>query len=183
MSEEWKAITGTDGWYEVSNQGRVRSWKGKGFGWVGKRLPEPKILQQGATRGGYLAVKLYVDGSKRCRGVHRLVLEEFIGPCPVGMEGCHKNGDPADNRLSNLRWDTPLSNAEDKRKHGTMPRGEHMYWAKLTPEKVREARQLYIPGHPEFGNKPLARRYGVSHGAMKNALKGNTWKHVEKDTD
>jgi hypothetical protein len=52
------------------------------------------------------------------RKVHRLVLETFVGPCPDGMECCHNNGDPADNRLENLRWDTLSSNAYDRVEHG-----------------------------------------------------------------
>jgi hypothetical protein len=35
------------------------------------------------------------------------------------MEGCHWNGNPADNRLTNLRWDTPAGNAADRERHGT----------------------------------------------------------------
>lgn len=45
--------------------------------------------------------------------VHRLVLEAFVGPCPPGMEACHWNGIPGDNRLHNLRWDTPSANNAD----------------------------------------------------------------------
>jgi hypothetical protein len=35
------------------------------------------------------------------------------------MEGCHENGDPTNNRLANLRWDTPGNNNLDKQRHGT----------------------------------------------------------------
>lgn len=53
------------------------------------------------------------------RLVHRLVLEAFVGPCPEGMEGCHGDGDPTNNSLGNLRWDTATSNQLDKVRHGT----------------------------------------------------------------
>jgi hypothetical protein len=33
------------------------------------------------------------------------------------METCHNNGNPADNRLENLRWDTHVANEADKRLH------------------------------------------------------------------
>lgn len=50
--------------------------------------------------------------------VHRLVLEAFVGPCPSGCEGCHYDGNPANNIVSNLRWDTTKNNCLDKRRHG-----------------------------------------------------------------
>jgi len=37
------------------------------------------------------------------------------------MFGCHGNGDPCDNRLANLRWDTPSSNSQDMLRHGNSP--------------------------------------------------------------
>lgn len=51
--------------------------------------------------------------------LHRVVLDAFIGPRPKGMEACHANGDPTDNRLVNLRWDTRSANAADSVRHGT----------------------------------------------------------------
>lgn len=53
----------------------------------------------------------------RC-AVHVLVLEEFVGLCPPGMESCHGDGDTQNNWLTNLRWDTPTNNNADKIKHG-----------------------------------------------------------------
>lgn len=49
------------------------------------------------------------------RAVHLYVLETFVGPRPEGMQACHGDGDPANNRLSNLRWDTCSNNNLDKR--------------------------------------------------------------------
>jgi len=51
--------------------------------------------------------------------VHRLVLEAFIGPAPKGTICCHNDGDPTNNRLENLRWDTHSSNTRDAIRHGT----------------------------------------------------------------
>lgn len=46
-----------------------------------------------------------------------LILEAFIGPRPDGMQCCHDNGHSLDNRLCNLRWDTPESNTLDRFRH------------------------------------------------------------------
>ncbi len=67
----------------------------------------------------YSAVNLW-RGTVRRGYVHVLVLTAFRGHCPAGMEGCHNDGDPKNNRLSNLRWDTHSANQKDGFRHGTM---------------------------------------------------------------
>jgi hypothetical protein len=131
--ETWKPVVGFEGHYEVSDQGNVRSldqvvahWRG------GTRLRRGKYLKPGATggSGAYLFVVLMNDGKTRSnRCVHRLVLEAFVGPRPEGMQACHNDGDPHNNALSNLRWDTPTANNADKKAHGTWQGGEnHWNW-------------------------------------------------------
>lgn len=109
MDEMWLPVGGYEGLYEVSDSGGVRSWH-TGF---------PKILRPAKARSGHLRVSLYDDSSKRSHLVHRLVLESFVGPCPSGQECCHGAGGPADNRLSNIRWDTRSANAKDQVRGGT----------------------------------------------------------------
>jgi hypothetical protein len=62
-------------------------------------------------------------GNSQC--VHKLVLLAFVGPNPPKYECLHANGDPADNRLVNLRWGTRSENIQDAVRHGT--------W--MTPER------------------------------------------------
>ncbi|MBF6254453.1 HNH endonuclease [Nocardia farcinica] len=110
MSEEqWRPIAGYEDLYEVSNQGRVRS-----LYW-----PTPRVLKPGVTSAGYLLVALHKDGRQTSFHVHRLVLETFAGPPPVGTECCHGPGGPTDNRLTNLRWDTSTENNLDQVRDGT----------------------------------------------------------------
>ena len=49
---------------------------------------------------------------------HILVLETFVGPRPEGMHGCHYDDNPMNNRLDNLRWDTPRANRMDEIRNG-----------------------------------------------------------------
>lgn len=110
MRELWKPLIDTD-WYDVSSKGRVRSWKGP----HGRtRRVRPKILKTPLTRG---YPHLSINNKRRL--VHRLVLEAFVGPCPGGMEGCHRNGNSADARLSNLYWGTRSQNNFDAVRHGS----------------------------------------------------------------
>lgn len=110
--EEWRAVPGYEGLYEVSNEGRVRSMKRRGTS--GKVLAHKR-----AQRGGYLTVSLLRHCEQTTRPVHSLVLEAFVGPRPAGAEIRHLDGDPTNARLGNLAYGTHSENARDKRAHGT----------------------------------------------------------------
>lgn len=111
--ETWKPVVGFPG-YEVSDYGRVRSWLNTGG--YGHRA-EPKIRKVTAHKnGGHLWLALRSGGKYQYRFVHRLVLEAFVGPCPTGQEGCHRDDDPTNNHLSNLRWDTRPGNLADRKR-------------------------------------------------------------------
>ncbi len=51
--------------------------------------------------------------------VHRLVWEYFNGPIPDGYEIDHVNGNPADNRIENLRLATRSQNGMNHKMHST----------------------------------------------------------------
>lgn len=111
--------------------------------------------------------------------VHRLVLEAFVGPCPEGMEGCHNNGDPADNRLANLRWDTKSANAKDSIRHGThagCTRGELHSSAKLTEQQVRHIIYTYRTG--VLTRREISQQYGVCRRTVDKIVNRQTWDHV-----
>ena len=121
MGLEWRAVVGYEGLYEISSEGGVRSL-GRVVKQPHRLCPYPaKVLKQETlTKRPYKRVSL-VDskGVRKKHLVHTLVLEAFIGPRPAGHEACHNNGDCSDNRVDNLRWDTPSNNTRDKIKHGT----------------------------------------------------------------
>ena len=116
--ENWRPVVGWEGFYEVSDHGRVRSIP-RVVPRAGTRIvslaadPQPvtldrlmtgRLLRQHPKRHGFMSVNFCRDGKQRTMGVHRLVLEAFVGPCPPGHMATHHNGDKTDNRLSNLRW-------------------------------------------------------------------------------
>jgi hypothetical protein len=117
MTERWLPVVGYEGKYEVSDQGSVRSvdryvdgGRGGRRRWLTGRILRPY------TGGRYMTVQI---GHGNTKSVHHLVIEAFLGPRPDGMDACHNNGQSHDNRLENLRWDTPINNAADRRAHGT----------------------------------------------------------------
>lgn len=147
--EEWREVPGHAGAYAVSSFGRVRSVGRKVTAGERVRSVADKILRPWSMPTGHLAVGLGGKAADR-RLVHRLVLEAFVGPCPDGMEGCHNDGDPTNNRLENLRWDTRSGNIHDAIKHGTHPQAskthcprDHEYTEEntyYTPDGRRQCR-------------------------------------------
>lgn len=117
--ETWKPVKGAEGRYEVSDLGNVKSLVAPGGTKVLKPYPH--------VRSGHRMVALAVRrGEIKMKYVHLLVLEAFEGDAPEGMEGCHGDGNPANNTLANLRWGTRSNNNRDAVKHGTH------HWAKKT---------------------------------------------------
>lgn len=112
-AEEWRQIPGYPG-YEVSNRGRVRSHL-KYHGSFG-----PRILRQPPDRDGYPQVHLRdASGRDPVVKVHILVAVAFLGERQEGQEARHLDGDPANNRLTNLRYGTSSENSLDQVRHGT----------------------------------------------------------------
>lgn len=186
MNETWKRIPGFEG-YEVSALGNVRSWLPRTP--TARQPTSPRIKKQYTNPDGYQVTSLQVARSvTKTARVHFLVLTAFVGPRPEGLEACHNNGNPADNRLENLRWDTPASNIADQVKHGTRVdnSGEANWAAKLTDEDVREIRRAYGPatgkGSHTIGRPTqaeLAAKYGVTQPQISFILRGKGWTHVK----
>ena len=119
-TEMWKPVVGYEGLYEVSDQGRVRSLDRVIMRSNGSpQRVHARILSPNSNVTGHRWVGVQREGVAVKRYLHRLVLESFIGPCPDGMEGCHNDGDPANNTAENLRWDTRHANIMDSIRHGT----------------------------------------------------------------
>lgn len=91
-TEIWKTIEGTNDQYEVSNFGQVRSFARN----------NPKLLKPLLQRD-HFSILIRVHGVQGRRLVHRLVVENFIGPIPKNMVVDHIDGTPTNNALSNLR--------------------------------------------------------------------------------
>ena len=165
--ELWKPIEGYDK-YMVSNMGRVlSSQRGK------LRLLNPaRTGRNHKKEKSYRAVSLSggTSGKPKLCTVHRLVLMAFKGPCPEGYEGSHLNGDPSDNRLSNLEWESRKQNQYRRHEHGTRAKGEDSVTAKLSNAHVKEIREL--SQLKENTNDMLAEKYGVSNALISYIKNG-----------
>ncbi len=154
MNEEWRQVTGCEG-YEVSNLGRVRSWRRPGR--TQQRFAiVPKILKHNTHPDGYQQVSISIDGNVEVRYVHHLVL---VGPCPEGLVTRHLDSEPRNNRLDNIKWDTQAENWQDQRRRGTDTRAHRNSRAKFTAEQIIDIRRRLINGE---GGSDLARELDVS---------------------
>lgn len=122
MVEIWKKIDGFS-YYEVSNFGKIRSWKGRGQ--YGKKLSEPILKKTFVGIDGYPFVKLQQNGKRTNYRIHKLVLEAFVGKRPNRMQARHLDGNRSNNDINNLKWGTCKENQADRLLHGTSSRGEH----------------------------------------------------------
>src|SRR5258706_1418925 len=139
---DWKWATGYEGCYKIFTSGEIQSASRSVIYNGTISLSEEKILKP-STDGNYFTVTLSKKGKHRKVLIHRLILETFIGPCPTGKEARHLDGDPSNNKLSNLEWGTPKQNGEDRIGHGTQIHGEKHHKAILTKEEVEELREYF----------------------------------------
>ena len=167
--ERWRPVVGFTG-YDVSNMGRVRSWRAAGRDPASRRVPLLRKPQYNAKTGGYMYVMLMVDSErKRLCQIHILVLEAFRGLRKVGQETRHLSNVTTDNRLSNLRWGTRPEQFADQVRAGTDTRGERNAQAKLTHAQAIEIRRRLAGG--ERGSD-LAKEFGVGHPTITRIKKG-----------
>jgi hypothetical protein len=128
--ETWKPIMG---WrhHEISNLGHCRTkdrivQRGNG---APQTVPG-QLLKATTDSHGYPSVCLREPGRQKQVRVHVLVLQNFVGPCPKGQEGLHKNDVKTDPRLDNLYWGTRVQNHADAARNG------RAWWVK---KRVRDA--------------------------------------------
>lgn len=94
--EIWKPVVGYEGFYEVSDFGRVKSLPRKGA--------KGGMLKPYPNEQGYLKIDLYKNGKKRIHKVHQLIMRAFVGECPDGYEVDHYDWNPKNNSLGNLSY-------------------------------------------------------------------------------
>ncbi len=157
VAERWKPIPGYGEHYMASNLGRIMSKervveKKHKCGRMIKQTYAARVLNPHVSDSeGHLSVHLGVDGQKFLRAVHRSVLQAFKGPCPVGMEGCHRDGNGGNNKIRNLRWDTHFKNNQDRKRHGRYACGDKHHMAKFSNAQRRKIAKMTIKEALVFG--------------------------------
>ncbi|MGN7284313.1 HNH endonuclease signature motif containing protein [Shouchella rhizosphaerae] len=169
-----KPINGYEGYF-IDDQGNVYSkWVNKGIHGLTKDGPLRK-LKGSKHKHGYTMFR-FKSGDK-AHLLHRLVIENFVGPIPEGMVVCHKNDNPTDNRLENLYVGTQKQNMSDSIRLNRFPVGSKNGQSKLSNEDVRKIRRIKEM-KPELPNRVIAEKFGVTRKVIDLILRGRTYKNV-----
>lgn len=169
MKEEWRPVSGYEGIYEVSSEGRIRSIVSR----AGSRCG---LLTEKFTSHGYVYIDLARDGVKRRFLVHALVATVFIGQRPTdGHQVNHRDGTKRNNVFTNLEWVTPRENNMHALATGlrrpTDVRGVRNPNARLTIKQVAEI--LALAG--KESQRSIAKRYGICKSMVGNIHQRKAW--------
>ena len=116
--KEWKDIEGYEGYYQISNYGRVKSLARTITRRNGGTLSYDEIILKHRLILGYPNVNLHRDGKQKTYRIHRLVGKYF---CPNSGDDYvvnHENGVKDNNYYWNLKWCSSEYNTEHARVRG-----------------------------------------------------------------
>jgi len=180
MSNEeiWKDIEGYEGFFMVSNQGRVKS--------LDRVIEHPNhglCLIKGKLRKlpindkGYHKVGLNKDGKTKKFSVHRLVAQAFIPNPESKPQVNHIDGVKTNNNVSNLEWVTNYENAYhaiDMGLHNN--KGARNGNSKLNRDDVKSIRSKYKSS--TYTLDELCKFYKCSKSNLSLIVNNKTWKHI-----
>ena len=175
--EQWKEVSGYEGYYEVSNLGRVRTIERIVQGKLAPMRMKPIYLKCGLNSNGYPAVEFCKNGKQKKYSVHRLVAEAFIPKIEGKNLINHKNGIKTDNRVENLEWCTSQENIRHAFDSGLKVgvNGERHGQSKLTVTQVHELRSMIESG---LSQRKIAKHFGITQAAVSLINKGKNWNHI-----
>ena len=145
--ENWKAVNGYEGLYEVSDKGRV------------KGLKRNRILKNIVDSLGYVRVSLCKENKIKAHKIHRLVAEHFLKPSEYKIVN-HIDGNKENNSVENLEW----CNASQNRKHACDTGLAAKEEGRLI--MCNETKEVYK------GIMSAARHIGISHTMISSIVNG-----------
>lgn len=177
--EIFKDIIDYEGFYQVSNFGRIKSLERQIPARKGQFKPifiSQKILENVRNSEGYLQVTLCKDDIKKTIKIHRLVAIAFI-PNPKNKPFVnHLDGDKTNDFDWNLEWSTSQENCIHAHKTGLQVSysGESCNLSKLTEKIVLEIRSLY----EVMSEEDIASKFKVNASTINRIQNKKTWKHI-----
>lgn len=175
MEEVWENIVGYEGFYQVSNLGRVKSLERIARNRHGYRPIRERILRT-SDKGDYPIVGLHSSNGGVTFPVHRLVAQAFIPnpenkPCVNHIDGSRNN-----NIVSNLEWCTYSENNQHAFDLGLSSKGSSHCRAKLSDEQVLQISSLL--DDQKHTQVEISRMFNVIPQIIYDIRSGNTWSHL-----
>lgn len=188
MIEEWKDIPNYEGLYKISNFGKIKSYPKVyycGQNKSTKRILEEKELKPDRPKG-YKRFSLYNGKDKKRFQLHRLVAEIFLSNPENKPEIDHIDGNPANNRVDNLRWCTHeenLNNPITIHRKSESAKGNHMLGRKGILHHNSKKVMCVETGNIYFGVAEAERQTGYKHiscccTGRRNTSGGYHWQYV-----
>ena len=178
MEEIWKDVVGYEGYYQVSNLGRVRSLART---YTTNRCTchiKGKFLKLSLRKEGYYKVNLNKNNKYETMLVHRMVANAFL-PNPRNLPQInHKDEDKKNNHVSNLEW----CDAKYNTNYGTCI------------ERMRNSKMKKVAQYDKNGNlikiweSPTTayRQANLSYASIssvclgkRKTYKGYVWKYID----
>lgn len=180
-TEEWRPVVGYETRYRVSSLGRIESLPMAIKRWNSGVVNRGSvILSPSPGNHGYLRVTVRSRPTKHVLA-HRMVAEAFI-PNPDRLPFVnHKDGNRANNAVSNLEWCTSAENLKHARdvlgtfKGPQLGKGDKCPASKLTEAQVKIIKTRICRGEKLAH---LAREFGVTASAICELKAGRSWGHV-----
>lgn len=172
--EQWYDIPEYAGFYQISNELRIKSIYHCSHGMF-KKYQHPKILKI-QSNGVYPQIVLGFEKlrNKRTHYMHHIVAKTFIpnpNNLPVVM---HTDNNKMNYSVENLNWGTAIDNTRDAFATGAIP---ILMGSKTSGAKINETIALEIFNCNGKGYH-LRSKFGVSYTLIYNIKNGNTWNHV-----
>jgi len=175
VNEIWKDVVGFEGYYQVSNLGRVRSLDRLIVHRDGhRRFYDGQLLVLVVGNCGYYRARLNKNSAKAMPLVHKLVALAFIGDRPKGCQINHIDGRKSNNCVENLEYCSGLDNIRHAYASGLFNNaiGENSHHAKLKDSDIPVIRDRILQGHT---HKAISKDYGVSTTTISRAASGYCW--------
>lgn len=165
--EVWKNVTieGYGDVYEVSSFGRVRNKQ------TGRYL-KPYFSK------GYQRVRLCFNKVSKSIGIHRLLMLAFYPIEDETMEVHHKDGNKANNNISNLSWVTHIENLNAPEE---LERREHRKAATIELHEKERLERKAIRHSKAIEHRREYRRKYYRENKEAEKSKGKIWREYNKE--
>ena len=161
--EQWRAVKGYEGIYEINNFGEIKSLSRKISNGSGFYISKEKILIKAVSTTGYYKIKLCKNGVHKDHKIHRLVASSFIANPLNKPEVNHIDGNPKNNNVENLNWSTHRENMIHANVFGLRKK-------KLDAEQEKKVIRMYLS---KTDHKVICKEFDISKTMIYEVLKRN----------